>query len=310
MILHINDVAGIGTVLTSELRKIGVPADLVLPSTGPMKHLSRVVRFRKAARSASALHIHYALMGAYLLGNRKPYLVHCHGSDIRVNLRSSVLRLPTVATLRGAAGLLFSTPDLQDPLEREGFAATYLPSPVVVDPPGPPPEPDTVLIFARLDENKGAPDLIEAGRRLVRQGIKVRVVAWGELAEAVRSDPGGMDVLDRQPRDQIPSLLNRHQVVVGQLANGAYGLSELEAMAAGRPVTARYHDWSQLPEAPPLVRCEDSDDVIKEVSLLVADPKRATALGNAGRDWVRRHHDAARVTARVVDLYRSFGMLA
>jgi len=54
----------------------------------------------------------------------------------------------------------------------------------------------------------------------------------------------------------------------------------------------------------PLVRCT-KDDVGEVVAALAADPARRAALGEEGRAYARRVHDAPVIARRLVETYRA-----
>jgi glycosyltransferase involved in cell wall biosynthesis len=75
---------------------------------------------------------------------------------------------------------------------------------------------------------------------------------------------------------------------------GSLGLSELEAMAAGRPVITGI-DGSLYPEdPPPVIAAHDADGIVAAVERLKNDEKELARLSRDGREWVRRNHGFAR----------------
>jgi glycosyltransferase involved in cell wall biosynthesis len=74
------------------------------------------------------------------------------------------------------------------------------------------------------------------------------------------------------------------------MEQGALGLSELEAMAAGRPLITGI-DRNMYPgDRPPVVSSGDPDELVEQVARLKDDARRLENLSREGRAWVRRNH--------------------
>lgn len=238
-----------------------------------------------------------------------PLIVHCHGSDVRPNLDRPALRRLTLPGLSRARIVLRSTPDLREPLEKYGIGSTYLPNPVVVPETVGEPEPNTVLLFARLDPFKGAREILEAGRRLASDGASVTVIAWGEFAEEVRADPRGLTVIDRVTPDQVARLLERHAVIIGQIGAGILSVSELEAMAAARPVVMHLRHWTEIEPDPPVARATDANEAYEAAVRILEHPDLGRDLGEAARSWVSETHEVSHVVRRLLEIYAAVGLL-
>ena len=143
-VLHVNDVANVGTTLVAALRAEGVDAHLRrlrLPAAGsstalkiaslPLR-IAELVRVDLEARAGAydLLHIHYAYLGVIAALGQHRAVVHCHGTDVREGLRD-MLRRPLVLTaLRYARAVLVSTPDLIALVRAVRRDATFLPNPI------------------------------------------------------------------------------------------------------------------------------------------------------------------------------------
>ena len=108
-------------------------------------------------------------------------------------------------------------------------------------------------------------------------------------------------------RDDVPALLAGCDVFC--LPSSAEGLPivVLEAMAAARPIVASAAGGTPELVAEGvtglLVAAEDPEALAAALASLLADPARARAMGEAGRDRVRSEFSLERSTARVLDLY-------
>lgn len=113
--------------------------------------------------------------------------------------------------------------------------------------------------------------------------------------------------VERLPWLELRALMAEADAVVDQLFMGWYGMVAVEAMALGKPVLAHVRaDFEPLLADCPIVRCDESS-LAPRLAELLADPGRRRALGEAGRAWVEREHDARRIALRLAALYETLG---
>jgi hypothetical protein len=180
------------------------------------------------------------------------------------------------------SGLVFvSTPDLLDDVPRGQWL------PVVVDPSawtgGPAAlQRDTprLLVAPTSSAIKGVAAVEDALLALERDGV----------VELVR--PGGV------PADLMPGLVASADIVVDQLRLGAYGVSAVEAMAAGRVVIGHVDERvrRRIDAQVPIVEATIATfgDVVREV---VGQRDRYGAVAAAGPAYVAEVHDGRRSAA-------------
>jgi glycosyltransferase involved in cell wall biosynthesis len=306
----VHDIAGVAAVQARLLREAGHEVDqIALPELGaswrwPAKAVAiplRLAAYLPAIRKLrgnqyDVVHIHWLSQGIVGLLIGQPFFAQAHGSDLHVNLRRPVLRTVTRAVLQKAQMVFYVTPDL--PVYATGFEQKlrYLPNPVEVgDNVEPPPTKlATALIFTRLAPVKGV-DRIFAGAERLRRSVELTALDWGPLAGEYAHRYGRLVRFVRPvPHDDVGSFLRQFDIVIGQMQAGSLGLSELEAMAAGRPVITGI-DWSLYPEdPPPVIGAKDADAIVSAVENLKNDEKELARLSRDGRDWVRRNHGFAR----------------
>ena len=315
-IAQVNDVASVASELTAALRERGHEVDLLQPwlrgggLDDRWKPLAAPVRAAEIAALAARLrrgrydiaHIHYAYLGVTGRLARFPYILHAHGDDVRAigPLRRAITR----PALRAAAHVFYATPELGRALAGERPDAEFLPNPVDTAAFSPAPEPadgEDVWIACWLEENKGVAHLLEACRVLLARSPEARVtaVARGPHVEAFAALPNVVLVAP-QPRWKLPALIARHKVVVGQVHDGAVGMAEIEAMACGRPLVARFRYADAYPEPPPIVDVADGAEIADAVAELLATPAARVDLGQRTRAWTVRYH-AREVAAACVE---------
>jgi glycosyltransferase involved in cell wall biosynthesis len=321
--VQVNDIASVASELAVALRRRGHHVDMLYPrlhgaTLPPLGKLAvSPLRFLDWVRLAwhirrgryDAVHIHYGYLGIVGLIARVPYVLHCHGDDVRDVERRIWAPLIRLA-IRKARHVYYSTPDLAEPLHRMRPDAEFLPNPIDVEQFRPQPLPDDaedVLIACALSENKGVSAILDGVERLSHSRPAARVTAFAGGSHTARAEAlPNVLLLVHQPRAKLPGLMARHRVIVGQVHQGAVGMVELESMACARPVIAWFTYADAYPEPPPFVQASTGEEVAAAAERLLDDPLRAAEIGAAGRAWVCRHHDAAAMAERLEALAASF----
>jgi glycosyltransferase involved in cell wall biosynthesis len=321
-IVHVNDVAWVAHTLAAAQRRRGDDVELFdLPKPGarlpyPWKMGSIALRMPILVAMALALrrsrftiiHIHYATQAIIgpLLG--RSFIVHCHGSDVRGVGRRTLRGRMLAGLLARATVVLYSTPDLGVATRALRSDAAFLPNPIDVDHFAPGGQPDRdVLVGARLDTMKGAETALAGVDGLLRRrpSTTVTIVANGPLSKAAHALLAGRATFVAPvAHDEMPELIRRHRIAVGQFRVGAMGQFELEAMACGTPVIAdfRFPDAYDIP--PPIVAARDGDELAGELERLLEDPPRHARLAREAREWVVANHASDMIAERLDRLYR------
>lgn len=177
--------------------------------------------------------------------------------------------------------------------------------------------PWTVICVASLQPQKGQAYLIEACRRLVRQGIDLRCLLVGEgeeraalAAQIERAELGNrVEMLGQQPRHRVAELMAQAHVVVQPSVTLQTGKQEgipvavMEALAMERAVVAsRISGVAELVEdgvSGLLVAQADVVALAGAMARLHADRELARRLGRNGRLKVLREFNV-RDTARAL----------
>ncbi len=321
-VAHVNDIASVGATLVAGLRAIGYKADLIDPPRPgarwrrPLRGLMAPVRIAALLAVVPRLwvgrydivHVHFAWKAVVGLLANRPLVVHCHGSDVRNVPTHSLRGAVTARVLRRAASVFYATPDLAAWVLPMRADARFLPNPIDTSsfrPSGEDPERD-ILVGVRLDPGKGVD---EVGRLLaviiaIRPSTTVTIVNLGSGVDAVRRIAGRWCVvIPAVPHDQMPGLLTRHRIAIGQFRVGALGNYELEALAAGLPVAAYYRFPQAYDEPPPLIPGADVLALGEDVSRLLDDDDARAVQGAAGRRWVLNHHERDMITAELAVAY-------
>ena len=140
---------------------------------------------------------------------------------------------------------------------------------------------------------KGTDFVIEACRRLVDEGLDVR-----------------LQLLERVPNREVKAAMEAGDIVVEQLWLG-YALTAMEAMSLGRPVLSNLtdpsyfdvHRWTTGLDQCPIVST-GPDELLSHLRRLVTNPALRAEVGQTGRAYVLRFHSYAAM-ARLWDaIYR------
>lgn len=321
-IAQINDIASVASDLGAGLEARGHDVTVIRPKlvgghlpwmVKPVVSPLRAAEWAQLIRQVregnyDLVHIHYAYLGMLGVLGRFPYLLHCHGSDVR---EVTPFTKPMVErALSGAAHVYYATPDLARYVLSRRPDAEFLPNPIdttTFRPGIPARESRDVFIACALTEIKGVARLFSACRQLAVQRPDIRITAYegGDHDEAFRALPN-VRLIPRQRREDIPAIIAEHGVVMGQVLLGAIGMAELEAMACARPLVAWFTYDDAYPERAPLLRAVDGADIAAAVIRLVDDAEMRQQMGDAARAWVLRHHAlesiAERVEARAEDM--------
>jgi len=305
----VHDVAGVAETQAEILRSAGHQVDhLRLPDFGadwgwvakaltlPLRlllYLPVVLRLRRGRYDV--IHIHWVPRGIVGLLAGKPFLIQAHGSDLHVELHApGVFRLNR-RVLREASRIFYVTPNLERYLHYFGDKAMYLPNPIhiraLAAAPEAPRHVRRIVVFMRLDPVKGVDRVFPAVRRLAAEGIEVTALAWGPLLPEFTVRYGDVvHFVEPVPHEEIGRFLQQFDLVVGQMGQGALGLSELEALGAGRPLVSGI-DRNMYPgDKPPVVFAGTPDELVEQLGRLKQDAKRLANLSHEGREWVRRNH--------------------
>src|SRR5207249_11749408 len=89
---------------------------------------------------------------------------------------------------------------------------------------------------------------------------------------------------------RIGPFLAGFDAIIGQMQQGILSLSEIEALAVGRPVITGV-DWSYYHgDPPPVLPASGPDDIVAALRRLAGDGTLVAQLCGQGPAWVRRNH--------------------
>jgi glycosyltransferase involved in cell wall biosynthesis len=244
-------------------------------------------------RNFDLVHIHFVSQGFIGRFVGKPYFVHAHGHDLHTNMANPLLRWVSRLGLKHARAIFYVTPDLAQYLTEFRSKSYLLPNPLepeFFENVQPPTGLRKVLIFTRLYPVKG-PGEIFAAALVLSKSVELTAISWGPMAAGLRERFGQyVKFIDRVPHQLVAGLIDGFDAVIGQMKLGILSLSELEAMARGRPVFMRLDNSLYPDDPPPVVDVKDGEELVAAVLRLQASPGEMERVGSSGREWVARNH--------------------
>jgi glycosyltransferase involved in cell wall biosynthesis len=261
------------------------------------------------------VHIHWASYGIFSVFSEIPVVIHCHGTDVRKRLEQPFLRNIMTATLQRADAVLCITPDLL-PIVRKVRPDAYF-SPAPLDTAHFAPEdterentarPWTILLFARLDPQKGSSVALAGITRFMQRhtDIRVRLLDWGPLKEQYKQQyENQYEFVPLVPSEHVQKLIIAADVIIGQFSLGALGLSELQAMSCAKPVICSFRYENAYPQPPPVCQAQTADEIDAQLENFFQHPEQAHALGQLARKWVITYHSSNRLSENLEGLYHT-----
>jgi glycosyltransferase involved in cell wall biosynthesis len=187
---------------------------------------------------------------------------------------------------------------------------------------GIPPDAPVVSMFARLQRGKGHLELVEAAARVLEHHPGARFVLCGgtlfdlepdyprELRRRIKERGLGERVrlTGYVSEEEKSDILAASTVVVHPARSEPFGISVIEGMAAGKAVVATDCAGPRTTvrhgETGLLVPRGDVPALSAALRALLDDPRRAGAMGDAGRRRVREHFTVRAMVRQVEDVYR------
>ena len=258
------------------------------------------------------VHIHWASYGILGLTSKIPFVVECHGSDVRYRANTPFFRSVLKPVFQRANAVLYITPDLLTPVRSIRSDALFFPGPVDTDRfaavENRLPQPWTVLLFTRLDPIKGPDIAIEGIARFATRhpNVRIQLLDWGLLKEEYKRRYGKrFEFLPVVPSHEVQQLIASADVVVGQCKLGILSFCELQAMSCEKPVVCPFYYEHAYATPPPIFRAKDAEHIDEQLERLFQNPQLAKERGRQARKWVIEHHGLHNLVPRLANLYQS-----
>lgn len=335
-VLHVNDCAGVARNLVDGLRMHGVEAEYYQPLVGTYR-ASKIIRLSlPITRTIEALwlrqyvnkhkidivHIHYARFAYMALITGIPYVLHIHGSDLRLDLTRPVLRELTILAIRKAKQVYYVTPDLENALKDIRSDVIFLPNPInlkvfsQLDSNVTNTNRKRILSISKLDKMKGVQQILSSIDKILDQypEIEVAIFNFGNDSRQARpffdkyKDDSRVVPISRVSHEDMPVLINSATLVLGHQSHeyGSLGVSELEAMACAKPVICDFAYPMAYTTPPPVLISRSPDEACGHMLRLLNDNIYNHEIGMASRKWVSSHQDLYSVAQKLLNQYIYF----
>jgi glycosyltransferase involved in cell wall biosynthesis len=172
-----------------------------------------------------------------------------------------------------------------------------------------------LLTIGRMEPRKGIPVLIESFKALSEKYDNLRLILVGrgmnkaidlQMLEKVRKR---IEIYDHLSNSDLRAIYDACDIYVSASLLEGFGLTVLEAMAAGKPVVAAYSGsvpefvedgssgWLVPPNSPSAI-CE-------AVSLLIENQRLRQEIGKYNQEYTTCHFTWTTATAKTVEAYRA-----
>ncbi|HTB98133.1 MAG TPA: glycosyltransferase family 4 protein [Terracidiphilus sp.] len=299
--------------LLDHFQQAGIPATCI-HWNGTPRHVSGAMRYAALLRSAdfSILHQHVAggfltLMGRSLTHAR--VLLHLHG---RASERDSVV--PPVFKLPRRDAVIANSQVVAQYCNDPSAVVIYPGIDVSNDPPHRRAHQGLIIGTAcRLEPIKGITHLLKAFAVLAseRADVRLEIAGAGSLRASLEEESRRLAVADRVRflgwRDDLPAVMAGWDIFVLPSLDEGFGVSALEAMAAGLPVVASavggLCELVANGESGFLVSPASPGQIALRLRELIENALQREAMGTAGRERAQREFSLARMIDQTFDVY-------
>jgi len=101
-------------------------------------------------------------------------------------------------------------------------------------------------------------------------------------------------------------IYEKADIIVDQLLGGAHGVFSIEAMALGKPVVCSIREdlKNKYPKDLPIISA-NPDTIYNVLKVLIENAKLRHELGEKGRAYIEKYHDARKIARELIKVYES-----
>ena len=110
--------------------------------------------------------------------------------------------------------------------------------------------------------------------------------------------------IEGKSRKEALQLYKEADIIIDQVLCGAFGNLSVEGMALGKPVVCYIREdmEAKTPDLP--IKSANPDTLYTVLEELIKNPKMRRDLGRKGRSYVEKHHEASKVTDKLISIYK------
>jgi len=308
-----------GRTLRSPLAALAFPGFLLA--------FARAVHTATLRFAPDVVHAHWWLPAGWFVSREPaPYLITCHGSDVRLLERTSLMRRIALPAFRRAARITtvskFLADDLRRLLPALGTEIQVMPMPLDVaafsqGARTPKQQPPRILYAGNLVPSKGVDVLLRATAELGRRGVacELKILGEGPLRSKLEVLARWLGISSRvtwapfvsQPRMAAEYGASMVTVLPSRGNAEGLGLTLVEAILAGAAVVGTaaggipevvIHERTGL-----IARDGDPDDLADQIQRLLTDVSLRERLALEGREHVLRTYSPDAAIASFLEVY-------
>lgn len=240
-----------------------------------------------------------------MLADLRPVVLHFHGS-VTSKSKTWNHRMRSFLLRRNCRTVLCSTPNILESIQDLTQNKRYLPNAIDVSAFKSVVCSDklsqSVLCWVKLESAKGIKTIFQTARTLPKLEFHIpNTGLTGERELYQHRKPPNIRLIPSVPHSDVPKLICRYPIVLGQFKLGTIGVSELEAMACGKPLIGFWNTKYDVHYGEPCPILSSTDP--KEISELIEEHIGDTSLGSRCRNWVERYHSIDVVVEKLLDAY-------
>ncbi len=106
--------------------------------------------------------------------------------------------------------------------------------------------------------------------------------------------------------EDVKKIYEKADIIVDEMLGGTYGVLAIEAMALGKPVICYIREYlkKKYPKDLPIISA-NPDTIYSVLKILIKDAKLRHELGEKGRAYVEKYHDARKIAEKLIKVYES-----
>ena len=301
-ILHVNNQASVGYLLSRSQRKLGHKSDLLAlnmkgqrePDYAEKSVRTLFLRLLKLLPSYELIHVHGGI-GISGLGlapfkaSGKRFFAHYHGSELREGIQTSFHRI--------AERIFVSTPDLLRYCDNVGGRELiHIPNPVHMG------DSERIDFHRRLKEIEKRGHILASHLPSLREVKGTDNVIRGVEEARKLGASIELDIIENLPPDEAMERLERSDICIDWMSPDydIHGVVSVEAMARGIPAICNIKR-SLYPGDIPIMDCrpEELGGLLHDIYL---NPGRLIEISRRSREYAVAHHHPDNV-ARLIERF-------